>query len=212
MEVTTNKKLTTERIIKSPHHAIYPKMIPETRLTIGSWSGKAQSSRNAAIRRVTARRQFRKYCRRLHEVVFDFFEDSLFRGTVVHGQGVAKLLHELALLASEAHGQLYRDVHVLIAAAVGVQDRDAFVAQLELRAVLRAFGNLELLRALDRRHFDFAAECGLRHVERNRAMQIVFAALKERMFLDLEKNVEIPGRAAVGAGLAFAGQTQEIGR
>src|ERR1019366_2067017 len=41
-------------------------------------------------------------------------------------------------------------------------------------------------------------------------MQVVLVAFEEGVLLDLEEHVEIAGRTAVGAGLAFAGQAQAI--
>ena len=37
-------------------------------------------------------------------------------------------------------------------------------------------------------------------------MQILLAALEERVFADLEEDIQIAGRPAVGARLAFVGQ------
>src|ERR1017187_8814992 len=91
-----------------------------------------------------------------------------------------------------------------------VENGHALVAQLELRAVLRAFRDLELVRLAQGRHFDLAAQSGLRHIQRDGAVQVVFVALEERVILHLEEHVEIAGRAAVTARLAFAGQAEAV--
>src|ERR1019366_8398382 len=147
---------------------------------------------------------------RLHEVVFDFVEEALFAGVVVDRQSVAQLFEELALLAGEARGHLDADVNVEIAACAAVEDGDALVAQLELRGVLGAFGDFELVRLAERRHFNLAAEGCLGDIQRDGAVQVVFVAFEEWVLLDLEEHVEIAGRAAVGSGLAFAGQAQAV--
>src|SRR6266851_1572309 len=95
---------------------------------------------------------------------------------------------------------------VQIAARAAVENGDALVTQLELRAVLRAFGNLELVRLAEGGNVDLAAEGSLRDVQRNGAVQVVFVAFEERVLLHLEEHVEIAGGAAVAAGLPFAGQ------
>ena len=101
-------------------------------------------------------------------------------------------------------GHLDADVDVEIAARAAVEDGDALVAHLELRAVLRAFGDLELVRLAEGGHFDLAAQGGLRDIQRDGAVQVVFVALEEGVLLHLEEHVEIARGAAVGAGLAFA--------
>ncbi len=41
-------------------------------------------------------------------------------------------------------------------------------------------------------------------------MEIVFVALEKGVFRDLQEDVEIAARTAVGAGLPFAAETQTI--
>ena len=84
------------------------------------------------------------------------------------------------------------------------------MAQFELRTVLGAFGNLELVRLAQGGHFDLAAERGLRHIQRDGAVQVVFLALEERVLLHLQEHVEIARGAAVAAGLAFARQAKAV--
>ena len=95
-----------------------------------------------------------------------------------------------------------------IAAAAAIQCRDSLVAQLELRAALRAFRNLHPLRSFKRGYVDFAAQRGLRHIERNRTVQVVFVALEESVLAHLEEHVKIARWAALRAGLAFPGEAQ----
>src|SRR5205807_3185291 len=99
---------------------------------------------------------------------------------------------------------------VQIAAAGAVQDGHALTAQAELRAILRALGNFEFLRLLDRRYLEFAAQRGLRHVDGNGAVQIVFLALEKRVWLHLQKYIKIACRSAMRARLAFARQTEAV--
>src|SRR6516225_2452587 len=58
--------------------------------------------------------------------------------------------------------------------------------------------------AVDGRHLDLAAQRRKDHGDRHSAVQIGALALEERMCADREENVEIPGRSAAHARLAFA--------
>src|SRR5690606_14766416 len=71
-------------------------------------------------------------------------------------------------------------------------------------AMLRAFGDVDLRLATQRRHFDAAAQgCGGQrhgHV----AVQVVAIALENLVLLDADLDVQIACRAAIGARLAIA--------
>ena len=80
-------------------------------------------------------------------------------------------------------------------------------AKPEAAAGLRAGRDLDLhLAAVDRRHLKFTAKCGARHRDRHAAMQVGAVTLEEFVRSDFEKNIEIAGRAAAQARLAFAGE------
>ena len=104
----------------------------------------------------------------LQKVVFDLFEQSLFRRQVVDRQRFRQLLQQLLLLARHLRGHLDVDMHVQVAARVAVEDGDALVTQAELRAVLRAFGDLQLIRLFERGNFDFSPQRRLRNKARIR--------------------------------------------
>ena len=84
------------------------------------------------------------------------------------------------------------------------------MAQAELGAVLGAFRDLQAIGLFQRGNLDIRAQCGLAHVDRDGAVQVVAAALVEGVFLDLQHDVEIAGRSAVCAGLAFLGEPQAV--
>src|SRR5687767_7957861 len=90
--------------------------------------------------------------------------------------------------------------------------RHPLAAQLEGRAGLRTFRNLEQLVAVEARHLDLAAERQCREGERDGAEQIVAIALEELVLADEDDHVEIAGRAAEGAGFPFAGETKALAR
>src|ERR1017187_888401 len=147
-----------------------------------------------------------KACPTSHEVVFDLVEKPFFGGRVVHRQGLAQLLHQFLLVARQPRGNLHIHMHVEVAPRAAVHHRHTLVPQPELRAALRAFGNLELVRLIERGHLDFRAQRRLRQVDGNGAMQILPLALEEGVLLDLEEDVEIARRSPVRAGLAFRRQ------
>ena len=69
-------------------------------------------------------------------------------------------------------------------------------------------GTFTLLRgAVDRRHFEFAAERRRHHRDRHAAMQIGAVALEDRMRGQRQENIEVARGAAAHARLAFAGET-----
>src|SRR5258708_31956588 len=82
------------------------------------------------------------------------------RMSVLAGDG-REALEQLALLLGEAGRHLDGHAHVLVAALVAVQVRDALAAQPEDLSALRARGDLHLHLAVQRRHFDGGAERGL---------------------------------------------------
>src|SRR5579883_1550347 len=144
----------------------------------------------------------------LHEVVFDLLEETLFRRRIVDGQGVPKLFEQLALFAGDARRDANVNVDVEIAAAAAVDVGNALVLEPELRAGLRAFRDLQLVRLFERGDFDLGAERGLRDIDRNGAVQVLLAALEKRVRLHLEEDVKVAGRAAVYPGLPFVGEAE----
>src|SRR6185503_20102988 len=88
--------------------------------------------------------------------------------------------------------------------------RHAAPAQPEGGAALCALGHLERLLAFERGNGDLAAERRRRIGQRDFAVQIVAVAVKERMVLHVDDDVEIAGRAAAAARFALAAQAQAL--
>src|SRR5262249_11471969 len=99
-------------------------------------------------------------------------------------------------------------MHVEVAAPAAVHNRHAFIAQPELRSVLRAFGNFEFVRTFERRNFDLTAQSSLGDVDRNGAVQVLLAAFEESVFANFDEDVKVARRAAVASRLPFLGKTQ----
>src|ERR1041385_8695373 len=126
-------------------------------------------------------------------------------------QGLVELLEHLALLFRQLlrRHDLDGDEQVATAAA-GDDVGHAAPAEAEGRAALCPFGNLERLFTLEGRNGDVAAEGHRRIVHGDFAEQIVAVAMEERVVLHMDDNVEVAGRTASGARLAFAAQAQAL--
>src|SRR4051812_24718182 len=91
----------------------------------------------------------------LNEVIPHLFKQALFVWLVIHRKSIPQLLEEPALFAREFGRNLDVDMHDQIAAAAPLHFRYASAADTKLRSVLRAFGNLQKMRAFERRDADF---------------------------------------------------------
>ena len=105
------------------------------------------------------------------------------------------------------HDHPHEDVQV--AAALAAEVREALVAQAQQRPRLGSLGHVELgAAAVERGDLHRGAQGRLRHAHRDLAEQVGAVALEERVRLDADDDVEVPGRAAGGARLAFAGDAE----
>src|SRR5580658_1513190 len=125
--------------------------------------------------------------------------------------GVAGLLEfaqQLLLALRQVDRGLDDHLDIHVAARGRAQHRHALALQAELMTALSAGGNVDLgAAAIDRRHFDRAAERGHRQSDGHAAMDVGAVALEEAMRLDGEEDIEIARAAAAQAGLALAGET-----
>src|SRR5437868_2846479 len=96
--------------------------------------------------------------RRLHEIIFDLVQQTLFARLVVGWQCLPQLLEQLALLAAKLCGNSYVDVHVKIAPSVALEMWNSEPLQLDLGAFLRAFRNLHILDAIEGENIHFGPE------------------------------------------------------
>src|SRR5690606_26410849 len=86
----------------------------------------------------------------------------------------------------------------------------ALATQTEQLAGLGAFRNLQLDPTVERRHLQFAPQRRIGEADRHFAVQMLAITLEDRMFTDVDHHIEVTGRAAVGAGLALAGQAYAV--
>src|SRR5919199_1434776 len=140
------------------------------------------------------------------EGIFHFVEEAALVGLDLVLFELGELLEQVALTGRELRGGAHTHRHVLVATAHAAQVRDAFLAQTEGLARLRARGNGEHLAPVDGRHLRLVAESSLREGDRQLIEDVAPFALEEGVGLDLEHDVEVTGGTAPGAGLAFAGE------
>src|SRR5687768_3902491 len=117
-------------------------------------------------------------------------------GTAFCGQ-LLKLAQHFLLALSQFDWRFHYYMAEKIARVSGADTLDAFAAQTESFAGLRAFRNRERDLAPKRRHFDFPAQCRLGKGDRHLAMQVIAIALEYGMRLDMNFNIQIARRAAV---------------
>ena len=102
------------------------------------------------------------------------------------------------------------DMAKQVTMAVAAYSLDAFAAQSEGLSGLCFMGNLDLGHGVECRYFNFATKrCGSK-ADGHFAMQIILFSLKYGMWLEVNLHVQVAGRAAVDAMLAFAGETNAI--
>src|SRR4051812_1369789 len=124
-----------------------------------------------------------------------------------------ELLEQLLLVAGQLlwRDHLHRHEQVTAVPAAAVRHvGHPFAAQAEDGARLRALGDREGLLAVQRRNGDLAAERQRREVDRDLAVKVVPVALEELVVLDVDHHVQVPGRAAIGSGFAFARKPQTL--
>ena len=104
-------------------------------------------------------------------------------GAFSAGRVSRELFEEFALFAGEFAGSFDLHVNDDIASRMAVHLGDALLLQAELRACLRAFRNFEHCGLAERRNGNFGTEGGLREIDGDGAVQVIFVALEERRAL-----------------------------
>src|SRR5580698_2545909 len=151
-----------------------------------------------------------KHSTNLSENILHLVEDRRIplSRLVLHLQRRSQLLNQLTLFARQLGWRQHAHVIIQITLAAAARISQALALQPEHRAALRAFGNLQLLFADQTWHLHFRAQRRLRDADRNRAIQIGAAPLKERVLLHFQHDIQIPGRTAVRSWLALAADAQ----
>src|SRR6185369_634615 len=126
-------------------------------------------------------------------------------------QGLVEFVEQLALVVVELDRRFDRHMAVQVAGVTRAHALDPLAAQAELFAGLGAFGNVDRSLALQRRHFDFAAQGRPRETDRHHAMQVVAVTLEDLVLPQANLDVQVARRPAIGARLAVAGAADAHG-
>src|SRR5438270_8057634 len=119
-----------------------------------------------------------------------------------------KFLQLAALLRIQSCGHFYNHPREQISAAAALQVRNSLAPQLEDLAALRSGRDSQICLTFERRHRDLAAKRGNREGNRDFAIEVVFIALKHRVFLEVKHDVKIARRPTADAGFAISRRTQ----
>ena len=107
-------------------------------------------------------------------------------------------------------GTLGDDRHEQVAVPAAGDVGQALVPDLQHGAARRAVRDVQRVLAVERRHLHRSAEGERRERHAQLAVEVVVVALEERVVGDDDDDVEIAGRPALDAVLAFAGQAQAL--
>src|SRR5450755_2076775 len=121
-----------------------------------------------------------------------------------------QLAQQLLLAVGEAHRGLHHHLAQEVARIGRAHALDALAAQAKHLPRLGLGRHLDLGRAVERGNLDLAAERRLGEADGHLAVEVVAIALEDAMGLQVHDDVEVPRRAAVHAGLAFAGQADAV--
>src|SRR5262249_27652416 len=117
---------------------------------------------------------------------------------------LGELFQELALFRGQIDRRFHLQLDVQIAPLARAELRHAFAFHTETPARLSAGGNGDLgAAAVDGGDFHLAAEGGFAHRRGRAAIEIRPVALEEGVRLYREKEIEIAGRTATRAAIAF---------
>ena len=114
-----------------------------------TWIKQSDERNNRSVRALSA------------EQTFEFVSPAVACGHVLGApflQRLVELFEQLALVLCQFDRRLNSDVAVQVARIAGTNAFDAFAAQTELLASLRAFWNVDGCFAVECGHIDFAAQ------------------------------------------------------
>jgi len=146
---------------------------------------------------------YRLLKKRLH-----FIEEAVF--TVVHRHAalLGKFYEQLFLLCRQFGGNLYFDRIQLIARAAALETGDAESFESKDFVMLRPRRDFENRVAFERGNFDFSPKDGGDEADGYIAHDVIALPLEDRVGFDGNGDVQIAGRAGIGAMLSFIGESE----
>src|SRR5580704_4451290 len=119
---------------------------------------------------------------------------------------LGELLEQFPLLGGQAPRGFNHDFDQLVAATVTVKIGETFALEPKHLARLGSRGNLEFDLAVQGRDFHFGAQCSLRKADRHLDDYVVVLTRKNRMFADMNYDIQVARRPPAETGLTFAAQ------
>ena len=118
-----------------------------------------------------------------------------------------EFLEQFTLATGQVLRRLDGHLNIHVATRRAAQHGETLAAQAELVAGLGARGDLHLcLAAIDRGDFHVAAQRRLGHAQWHAHQDVGAVALEDRVWAYRHMHIQVAGRGALAAGLAFAGQ------
>src|SRR5580692_6561502 len=122
----------------------------------------------------------------------------------IFGRNGLEFFHQVAHALVHGRRHDYLDFDVLVAARAVAGTGHAFFFQAQRLAAVCRRRDAHERAAVDRGDFDFCAQRGFAHRDRNFGVQIVAAAFEERMRLYVHAQIQIAWGRAHGSCVAFA--------
>src|SRR6185437_5807493 len=145
------------------------------------------------------------------EELLDALEESLLAGLMTALiERRLEFLEQFFLLGAQTHRRLDHDPAEQVAGRPAPHRAHAFLAHAKHPPRLGLHGNLQDHLAVERRHLHRAAERRRGKADRHLAGQVVGFAFEDGVFAHPYLDVQVAGRSAVAAGLAFAVQADAV--
>ncbi len=123
---------------------------------------------------------------------------------------LVQLLQDSSLIAGKLRRRDHAHVHVEVALAPAMRIWQAFGLQTNDGTRLGSFGNGNFLFTVETGDADLGAKRGLRNTDRYGAVKIRATALKERMLLYFQNNIEVAGGAPLAPGSPSLGTRMRV--
>src|SRR6266566_3004402 len=135
------------------------------------------------------------------EDVADFINQTfVFQILVLH---VRELLEQAPLFSGQTGGRYNCNRDEKITTAPAAQHRHPLALQAKHRSGLRAYGNFQRLFTVESFYRNLGAQGSLCESDRDRGVKIASLAFELFVLCYVNNDIEISGRATVGAGLSF---------
>ena len=135
-------------------------------------------------------------------------EEAFAQRAVVFAAELGELFQFLALFVVQMSWHFHQQPRVEIAPVAAIDLHDSFAAKTKTLSALRPGRHFQARLAFQRRHRHFSTEGGSRERDRHFAEEIIFLALENRVFLDVDNDVKVAVSATSHPRFAIAAGAQ----